>query len=156
MSAAAFASSAITKGAPARQPRARSPARPAPLRTLSRWRGLWEEAASATRSWTYRLAGPKKLHTPAPSPSCVARRGRAKSPPKGWERLGYRHTSFLVCYKPLAHEPWKPRPGDDISSNWLIAELTHRQAHGLELPMGRKRTPTPTSHVVGLEKIHVY
>ena len=41
----------------------------------------------------------------------------------------------LVSYRPLARglsarEPWKPRPGDGISSNWLIAELTHRQAHG--------------------------
>ena len=27
----------------------------------------------------------------------------------------------------------RPRPGDGISSNWLIAELTHRQAHGLKL-----------------------
>ena len=34
---------------------------------------------------------------------------------------------------PKAREPWKPRPGDGISSNWLIAELTHRQAHGLKL-----------------------
>ena len=33
-------------------------------------------------------------------------------------------------------KPWKPRPGDGISSDWLIAELTHRQARearGLKL-----------------------
>ena len=35
---------------------------------------------------------------------------------------------------PKAREPWKPRPGDGISSNWLIAELTHRQAHESKLP----------------------
>ena len=34
---------------------------------------------------------------------------------------------------PKAREPWKPRPGDGISPDWLIAELTHRQAHGLKL-----------------------
>ena len=48
--------------------------------------------------------------------------------------FGLSHTCLLVSYRPLAHagfltrEPWKPRPGDGISSNWLIAELTHRQA----------------------------
>ena len=25
---------------------------------------------------------------------------------------------------PKAREPWKPRPGDGVSSNWLIAEMT--------------------------------
>ena len=61
---------------------------------------------------------------------------------------------LLVSYRPLAHagfltrEPWKPRPGDGISSNWLIAELTHRQAHGSnsQIPMEADRAPTPTSH----------
>ena len=36
--------------------------------------------------------------------------------------------SVLQAASPSAREPWKPRPGDGISSNWLIAELTHRQA----------------------------
>ena len=48
----------------------------------------------------------------------------------------------------LSAERWKPRPGDGISSNWLIAELTHRQAHGSnsQIPMEADRAPTPTSH----------
>ena len=61
MSAAAFASSAITKGAPARQPRARSPARPAPC---GRWSSLapssGELRVGGDRSWTYPLAGPNR------------------------------------------------------------------------------------------------
>ena len=44
--------------------------------------------------------------------------------------LAARHEASLVSYGPLARgflkrEPWKPQPGDGISSNWLIAELTH-------------------------------
>ena len=48
-----------------------------------------------------------------------------------------------MSYKPLAHagfpnaEPWKPRPGDGISSNWLIAELTHRLPDRPKLPIGK-------------------
>ena len=71
VSAAAFASSAITMGAPARQPRARSPARPAPL---GRWSSLapssGELSVGGDRSWTYPLAGPKEHSgTQAPSAS---------------------------------------------------------------------------------------
>ena len=49
--------------------------------------------------------------------------------------------SVLQAASPLAREPWKPRPGDGISSTWLIAELTHRQAHGLDsqIPMEADR-----------------
>ena len=36
---------------------------------------------------------------------------------------------------PKAREPWKPRPGDGISSNWLIAELTHRDLRCVTLRM---------------------
>ena len=48
----------------------------------------------------------------------------------GWGSL--RKPRFLLAsvLRPLARgisqtrEPWKPQPGDGISSNWLIAELT--------------------------------
>ena len=47
-------------------------------------------------------------------------------------------------------EPWKPRPGDGISSTWLIAELTHRQAYGLDsqipMPVEADRGPSPGRH----------
>ena len=55
-------------------------------------------------------------------------------------------------------KPWKPRPGDGISSGWLIAELTHYQ--GLEHPMEADRGPTPASHWrfgrCGSRIIHVF
>ena len=41
--------------------------------------------------------------------------------------------SVLPVQAASLREHWKPRPGDGISSDWLIAELTHRQAHGLKL-----------------------
>ena len=50
---------------------------------------------------------------------------------------------LLVSYRPLARgipktrEPWKPRPGDGISSNWLIAELTHHLPDRPKLPIGK-------------------
>ena len=41
-------------------------------------------------------------------------------------------------------------PGDGISSTWLIAELTHRQAHGLDsqipMPVEADRGPSPGRH----------
>ena len=46
---------------------------------------------------------------------------------------------------PKAREPWKPRPGDGISPDWLIAELTHRQAHGLKLQY--RSLPRADTHV---------
>ena len=57
--------------------------------------------------------------------------------------------SVLQAASPLAREPWKPRPGDGISSTWLIAELTHRQAHGLDsqIPMEADRGPRAGTHV---------
>ena len=49
--------------------------------------------------------------------------------------------ALLVSYTPLAAtmrgEPWKPRPGDGISSNWLIAELTHHLPGRPKLPIGK-------------------
>ena len=42
-------------------------------------------------------------------------------------------------------ESWKPRPGDGISPDWLIAELTHRQAHGLILQY--RSLPRADTHV---------
>ena len=50
---------------------------------------------------------------------------------------------LLVSYRPLARgisktrEPWKPQPGDGISSNWLIAELTHHLPDRPKLPIGK-------------------
>ena len=44
--------------------------------------------------------------------------------------------SYLVStckYRPLAYGSPDAQDGDGISSDWLIAELTHRQAHGLKL-----------------------
>ena len=38
---------------------------------------------------------------------------------------------------PKAREPWKPRPGDGISSNWLIAELTHHLPDRPKLRIGK-------------------
>ena len=37
----------------------------------------------------------------------------------------------------LKREPWKPQPGDGISSNWLIAELTHHLPDRSDPPFGR-------------------
>ena len=50
---------------------------------------------------------------------------------EGW--LSVLASVLQAASPPKAREPWKPRPGDGISSNWLIAELTHRQAHELKL-----------------------
>ncbi len=163
MSAAAFASSAITKGAPARQPRARSPARPAPLGRWRRLRGLQEEAASAPP-----VAEPARWEQVQESPGSVSllncradtgltTQNRARTAIWSIDILG-----LLVSYRPLAREPWRPSPGADISSNWVIAGLSHLQAHGLELP-DRSRPRADTRVPLGLgalavggsRKIHV-
>ena len=48
-------------------------------------------------------------------------------------------------------EPWKPQPGDGISSNWLIAELTHHLPDRPDPPFGRPARgthPRPFGHLL--------
>ena len=55
-----------------------------------------------------------------------------------------------MSYRPLARVflsagALEAAPGDGISSDWLIAELTHRQAHGLKLQY--RSRPRADTHV---------
>ena len=91
-----------------------------------------------------RFRGPKKDHHA---------RLRSVHPPGGWRPSALPEVQAASDF--LARETSQPRPGEGISSNWLIAEpVLEKKRHGLELTFPPRRraagaSPTPAPRSPG-------